>query len=184
MQFTTSLYAILAVFTTLAAAAPQGFGGGFGMNGFGGIPFDTNFDDNQNYNVNLNDNVNDNEEFEFNEFDNFNAINNILDTFCTFDGETGELQFLGKRSDLVKRNGGFGGGFGGFPGFDNFDFNNNQNANVNQNANLDENFLQSINNEILPMNNGDFINGFAGGSFNNLIDCFFNEEGILVAGKR
>ena len=183
MQFTTSLFATLAAFITLAAAAPQPLGG-FDISDFDTIPGDTNVDDNQNdnqnNNINQNDNTNENEQFNSNEFDHFTAIDNIIDTFCSFDGESGELEFLGKRSDLVKRHG----GFSGFPGFDNFDFNNNQNANVNQNANLDENFLQSFNNENAPMNNGDFLNGFSGGSFGSLIDCFFNEEGILVAGKR
>ena len=181
MQFTTSLFAIFAALATLAVATPQGFGG---FDDFGVTPFDENIDDNQNNNINQNDNTNNNEEFLLNEFESFSSIDNILDTFCSFDGESGELEFLGKRSDLVKRQG-FG-GFSGFPGFENFDFNNNQNANVNQNANLDENFLQSFdfNHNNIPMNNGDFFNGFSSGSIGSLIDCFFNEEGFLVAGKR
>lgn len=182
MQFT--LFATLAAFVAVAIARPQ-WGGG-------GIPLD----DDQNNNVNQNDNEINNELFNFNSFDHFRAIDNIIDNFCSFDDTTGDLTYLGKRSDLVKRQvgDGLGGGFGGFgafgrvipAGFENLDFNNNQNANVNQNANLASNFLQSFNLDRVTdgLNGGGFANGFTSGAIGTLMDCFFDDEGILVAGKR
>ena len=189
MQFT--LFATLAAFVAVAVARPQwggGLGGGFGG---GGIPLN----DDQNNNVNQNDNQIENELFNFHTFESFRAIDNIIDNFCSFDDGNGELTYLGKRSDLMKRaafvdGDGFD-GFGGFArvmplGFENLDFNNNQNANVNQNANLANNFLQSFNLDRVTdgLNGGGFVNGFRGGSIGTLMDCFFDDDGILVAGRR
>ena len=181
MQFT--LFATLAALVAVAVALPQWGGGDLPEN------------EDQNNNVNQNDNQIDNELFSFHSFDNFRAIDNVVDNFCHFNERTGDLTFLGKRSDLMKRQfdgDGFGDGFGfrrvmpvGFPGFENLDFNNNQNANVNQNANLASNFLQSFNfDRVHDGFGGDFVHGFSSGSIGALMDCFFDDDGILVAGRR
>lgn len=173
MQFTTTLFATLAAFATLAMAVPQGFGGDFG------IPnFNENEDDNQNNNINQNDNQNDNIQDNFQESDSFRSIDNIMDSFCNTD-EAGALRYLGKRGDVLSR---LAKRQFNFPGFENLDFNNNQNANVNQNANQLGNFLQNFDEQ--RESGGDFVSSLGGGGFSSLIDCFFNDEGALVAGRR
>ena len=181
MQFT--LFATLAAFVAVAVARPQ-WGGGVGDE----IPLN----EDQNNNVNQNDNQIDNELNNFHSFDNFRAIDNVIEHFCSFDDNNGDLTYLGKRSDFVKRDGFGDGGFGDgfrrvFPvGFENLDFNNNQNANVNQNANLASNFLQSFNLDRVTdgFADGGFANGFRSGNIGTLMDCFFDDEGFLVAGRR
>lgn len=175
MQFSALFIASIAALVSTAAAAPQGFGEGFGSIGefFG---FDEN--SNQNININQNDNINENEQenLDFNENFEEEGFNSFFEDFC-FNDEAGELVHLGRRA-LNKRQ--FGSGSGsGFPSFENFEFNNNQNANVNQNANLNEDFLENFN----RFDSGNFRSngGFGGnGGFEEVFSCFFNEENVLT----
>ncbi|KAF8474810.1 hypothetical protein BDZ91DRAFT_711790 [Kalaharituber pfeilii] len=159
MHFTTTLAATLTALLTVATAIPVA------QTGAGFLPLNTNDEFNQNLNVNENQN----EQDQFQVHESFHSVEGVLRNFCGVDS-TGSLRLLGKRSDLII-----------FPGFENFDFNNNQNANVNQNALLQDQFMLSS--QYHPVG-GDFLSGLGGGSFSDLVDCFLNDQGALVAGRR